>query len=170
MPSTCRCAPGRATPSSRPGSSATWPTPSEGCASWPGWLARAPGWRCSTRSVAGRWPGGTGVSSMPTTCAASPGSAGCWPTPDGSAPPSTTPRTAGWCSPSGSAARRRDPVGGDRHPQPGLVAAAEPRVRAAEVLLRELLDVLGRALGAHVDDPAADLVVARHVLGVGDVH
>src|SRR5206468_6906184 len=48
------------------------------------------------------WPGGTAASWTPTTSAPSPGCAVCSRRRAGAARPSTTPPTAGWCSPSGA--------------------------------------------------------------------
>ena len=61
-----------------------------------------------------------------------------------------------------------DLVGGDGEDQPGLAAAAVPGVGAAGIALSESLDVLGRTVGSHVDDPTADGVVTGRVRCVGD--
>src|SRR4051794_25264854 len=49
-----------------------------------------------------------------------------------------------------------------------LVAAAEPGVGLAEVLLGQRVDVLGRAVGGDLDHPAAYLEVPRGARRVGD--
>ena len=57
-------------------------------------------------------------------------------------------------------AQPADPLRLDDQDDADLVAAAVPRVGAAEVALGQPLDVVGRALGLDRDDPAADLDVA----------
>ena len=61
-----------------------------------------------------------------------------------------------------------DLLGLDGDDDPHLVAAPEPGVWPAQVLLGELLDVLRRALCGDVDYPAAHLEVAPGFVGVGD--
>jgi hypothetical protein len=58
----------------------------------------------------------------------------------------------------------------DGDDQPHLVAAAEPRVRPAEVPVGQLVDVLRATLGGDADDPAAHREVGGDVGRVGDRH
>src|SRR3954447_15310880 len=85
-----------------------------------------------------------------------------------SSTPSRSPTTARGSSPC-SAARRRHLLRGDPDQQSHLVPAAEPRVRPAEIAMRELVDVLAGAVLGDVDDATAHLVVAAGVLGVRHV-
>ena len=56
----------------------------------------------------------------------------------------------------------------DHIDHPDLVAAAEPWIGPAEILLRERLDVVDRSLGGHTHHTAADLDVGGRFRGVGD--
>ena len=61
-------------------------------------------------------------------------------------------------------------VRADREDDADLVAASVPRVRATQVTLGKSLDVFRAALGGGIDDPPADLVVARGIGRIGNGH
>jgi hypothetical protein len=70
--------------------------------------------------------------------------------------------------PSGELSHAADLVSLDGDQQSLLVTAAVPRIRAAEVTLGELLDMVGRAVRGHVQDTTANREVPGRVVRIGD--